>query len=166
MGRLTANEWNAYVDSQYGDSAPANYYMTPNYSMNIDTNSFWDRASNFGKWAIGNKDFSPLGMVFDGLDTILDYKNARDNYKFQKQQHQDNMNLARYNALSDINADLSNANMQLLRWQGFNPERANEYAKSILGSTQDVIKGAGTIGISSDNFANNLAQLNKLANNV
>ena len=127
--------------------------------------SFWDRASTFGKWAIGNKDFSPIGTLFGVADTAFNFINNRDALKWQKQQHKDNMNLARYNALSDINADLANANMQLLRWQGFNPERANEYAKSMLGSTQDIIKAANSIGIPSDNFTNNLAQLNQLAYN-
>ena len=74
------------------------------------------------------------------------------------------MNFARYNALADINADMANAKMQLLRWAGFNPERSSEYANSFVNSFQDVIKAAEGIGISPDNFSGNLAQLNKLAN--
>lgn len=129
-----------------------------------NTSSWWDSTKDGVNWLVGNKDSSPLGYIFRLGEGYLNYKNAKDNLKFQKQQHQDQMDFARYNALADINADMANANMQLLRWQGFNPERASEYANSFYNSFQDIAKQAESIGIPADSINNGLKQLNELAN--
>ena len=101
---------------------------------------------NFGNWLVGTKESSPLGYGLSIGNSVLNYLNAKDSLNFQKQQHQDQMSFARYNALADINADMANANMQLLRWAGFNPERSSEYANSFVNSFQDVVKAAEGIG--------------------
>lgn len=159
-----------YISGNYSDSLGNDYSIFSNTLSNSSEptsygwGDFWDDTKSAGSWLIGNKDFSPLALGLKFGNVALNYKNAKDILKFQRQQHQDQMNFARYNALADINADMANANMQLLKWAGFNPERASEYGKSFVNSFQDVINAAKDIGISSDKFSGNLAQLNELVN--
>lgn len=139
------------------------FNVSPSLSEYMPSLPSTNDMKSFGSWFVGNKDFSPLGMVFGLGEGYLNYKNARDDLKFQKQKHKDQMDFARYNALADINADMANANMQLLRWQGFNPERASEYAKSFYNSFQDIAKQAESIGIPPSSLSNGLNQLSALA---
>ena len=109
--------------------------------------SFWDRASTFGKWAIGNKDFSPLQTFNALLGTGFDYFQHKDNYKIARDTLNNQMAMSRANLGSSIGNALGARADRAQMLAAWNPNAANDYVMHSQDIADSLIQLAGNAGV-------------------